>query len=82
MSSLEDRLCETDEESKFGYELGQEVMIIKEGPFFGQIQEVVGFTKVAVIVTVSGPRWESDSEWWFSPEQIQKIQRPGHCENE
>ncbi len=76
-----DDLRVIEEEKKFGYTLGQEVMIVEEGPFFSQIQTVTAFTKKLVIVTVSGPSGEPDSEWWFEPNQIQNINPTDHYNN-
>lgn len=77
-SSFENVPSET---SKFGFKIDDEVLIKKEGVFFGQIQQVVGFTKNCVIVSVSGPRGEPDSSWWFEPKDIKKRTQNGQLLN-
>ena len=58
---------------KFGFHVGQDVEIIAPGAFNGQQTQVVEFTDTQVVVTVSGPPGEPDSEWPFDPQELKAI---------
>ena len=75
MDNTSDSLRETNETSKFGFNVGDLVEIISGGPFCGQIQKVVGFTSIFAICSVSGPSGEPDCEWWFEPNELKHFQK-------
>jgi len=73
MSDIGDHLARISEVSTFGYSIGDRVRILGPNIFSGQVQPVTGFTRLHVIVTVSGPVGEEDSEWWFLPAEIELV---------
>jgi hypothetical protein len=58
---------------KFGFHVGQDVEIIAPGAFNGQQTHIVEFTDTDVVMTVSGPPGEPDSEWPFNPQELKAI---------
>lgn len=77
LASAEGRQAlEATREKKFGFCVGQSVEIVSQNPgnpFNGQQTEVIGFLDAEVIVTVSGPPGEPDSEWPFTPSELRAL---------
>ncbi|MCP6719764.1 MAG: hypothetical protein KJI72_00345 [Patescibacteria group bacterium] len=67
---------DTGEESKFGFRRGQQVMVVKEGDFFGEIYLVIGFTRDDVLVELTGPPGELPTPWPLNPSTLCSLPRP------